>query len=67
MLRSSGKKSAITDNLQVVDEHFTNNAELKGSCTDCAYEGSKETERELDSKLSGRNNKFIEQETRVVD
>jgi hypothetical protein len=28
MLRSSGIKTAITDNLQVVDEHFTNSVEL---------------------------------------
>jgi hypothetical protein len=28
MLRSSGKKNAITDTLQVVDEHFTGSVEL---------------------------------------
>ena len=64
---SSGKKNAITYTLQVVDEHFTNIVEMTGSCPDCAFEGSKEKERDLDSMLSGRNDKFREQETRVVD
>ena len=67
MLRSSRKKNAITDTLQVVDEHFTSSVELTGFCSDCEIEGSKDKEREFDSKLSGRNDKSREQETRVVD
>jgi hypothetical protein len=51
MLRSSGKKNAITDNLQVVDEHFTSSVELTGSGSNCAFEGSKDKERELDSQV----------------
>jgi hypothetical protein len=54
--------NAITDTLQVVDEH-----ELAGCCSDCAFEGSKDKEREFDCKLSGRNDKLREQESRVVD
>jgi len=37
------------------------------SSSDCTFEGSKEKEREIDSKLSGRNDKLREQETGVVD
>jgi len=38
-----------------------------GSCSICAFEASKKKVKELDSKLSGKNDKFREQETRVVD
>jgi hypothetical protein len=42
-------------------------SEIHESYPDCACDGSKEKEREIDSKLSGRNDKFRGQETRVVD
>ena len=38
------KKNAITDTLEVT-EHFTSSVELTGSCSDCAFEGSKERKR----------------------
>jgi len=51
VLRPSGKKEC--DN-----RHFA-----RGSYFFCAFEASKEKEREL----SGKNDKFREKETRVVD
>jgi hypothetical protein len=41
--------------------------EIQESYPDCAFDDSKQKEREINSKLSGRNYKFRGQETRVVD